>query len=150
MKEDHKNYGRPVAERNSVPLASLVGPDAAAGTSVASRSRPNRRRKMSVWILTIRIIRYQQSIPKTRPSHHACGRLTLGQAIKRTSSSVSKPGQNSKSSSKSNDLPASKRARNADTGGDSASSFILLTPRNCRCEFWDEDGRGALRDRAAW
>ena len=70
--------------------------------------------------------------------------------LRLTSSSVNRPGQNSKSSSRSNDLPASKRAREADTTGASVSSFMLRTPRNCRCEFCDEDKRGALRDRPAW
>jgi len=64
-----------------------------------------------------------------------------------TSSSVNNPGQNSRSSSRSNDLPASKRAREADTTGLSVNSFMLLNPLNCLWEFWEADRRGALRDR---
>ena len=67
-----------------------------------------------------------------------------------TSSSVSRLGQNSKSSSKSNERPASKRIRNAELVGLSVNSFMLLTPRNCRCEFWELDRRGALLERPPW
>ena len=48
----------------------------------------------------------------------------------RTSSSVRRLGQNSKSSSRSKERPASNRARKAVTAGASASSRMLLTPRN--------------------
>jgi hypothetical protein len=61
-----------------------------------------------------------------------------------TSLSVSRPGQNSRSSSRSNDRPASNRVRNADRAAVSVSSLMLRTPRNWRCgceTFW----RGVLR-----
>jgi len=64
-----------------------------------------------------------------------------------TSSSVNKPGQNSRSSSKSNDLPASNRAREAEVGGFGFNVVMLRPPRNSLCEFWDADSRGALLDR---
>ena len=66
-----------------------------------------------------------------------------------TSSSVSRPGQNSKSSSRSNDRPASNLARNAVTAGASASSLMLFTPRNC---LWEccVASLGARRDRPPW
>ena len=54
----------------------------------------------------------------------------------RTSSSVSRLGQNSRSSSRSKERPASKRARKAVTAGASASSRMLFTPRNWRGAFW--------------
>lgn len=54
---------------------------------------------------------------------------------KHTSSSVRRLGQNSKSSSKSKDRPASNLARKAVTAGASASSLMLFTPRNWRWAF---------------
>lgn len=48
-----------------------------------------------------------------------------------TSLSVNKAGQNSMSSSKSKDLPASNFCRKVVTEAVSVSSFILLTPLNC-------------------
>lgn len=62
-----------------------------------------------------------------------------------TSLSVSRPGQNSRSSSRSKDRPASKRERKADRAAVSLSSFMLRTPRNWRCEFCDTVRRGVLR-----
>lgn len=62
-----------------------------------------------------------------------------------TSLSVSRPGQNSRSSSRSKDRPASKRVRKADRAADSLSSFMLRTPRNWRCEFCETVRRGVLR-----
>jgi len=64
-----------------------------------------------------------------------------------TSLSVNKAGQNSMSSSKSKDLPASNFCRKVVTDTVSVSSFILLTPLNCLCEFWEVERRGALRER---
>ncbi|KAL8765622.1 MAG: hypothetical protein Q9209_007354 [Squamulea sp. 1 TL-2023] len=64
-----------------------------------------------------------------------------------TSSSVNNPGQNSRSSSRSKDLPASKRARKAEIGGLPVNSFMLRTPRNCLWVLWEADKRGALLDR---
>ena len=66
-----------------------------------------------------------------------------------TSSSVRRPGQNSKSSSKSKDRPASNLARKADTAGASASSLMLLTPRNWRWVFWVAI-LGPRRERPPW
>src|SRR5271156_1840623 len=48
-----------------------------------------------------------------------------------TSLSVNKAGQNSMSSSKSKDLPASNFCRKVVTEAVSVSSFIFLTPLNC-------------------
>lgn len=62
-----------------------------------------------------------------------------------TSLSVSRPGQNSRSSSRSKDRPASKRVRKADRAAVSLSSFMLRTPRNWRCEFCETVRRGVLR-----
>jgi hypothetical protein len=61
-----------------------------------------------------------------RLPHHISSYITW----KHTSSSVNKLGQNSRSSSRSKDRPASNRARKAVTAGASASSRMLLTPRN--------------------
>lgn len=64
--------------------------------------------------------------------------------------SVNSLGQNSMSSSRSNDLLASNCDRKLETDDDSVSSFMLLTPRNCRCEFCETDSLGALRLRPPW
>jgi hypothetical protein len=61
--------------------------------------------------------------------------------------SVKRPGQNSMSSSRSNDRTSSNFVRKLDTDTDSVSSFILLTPRNCLCVFCETDNLGALRFR---
>lgn len=61
--------------------------------------------------------------------------------------SVNNPGQNSISSSKSKDRQASNFIRKLFRDTDSVSSFILLTPRNCLCGFWETDSLGALRFR---
>jgi hypothetical protein len=49
--------------------------------------------------------------------------------------SVSKAGQNSMSSSRSNDLPASNFCRKVEIEAVSVSSFMLRTPLNCFWEF---------------
>jgi len=67
-----------------------------------------------------------------------------------TSLSVNKAGQNSMSSSRSKDLPASNFCRKVVTEAVSVSSFILLTPLNCLWEFWEVERRGALRERPPW
>jgi len=67
-----------------------------------------------------------------------------------TSASDNSIGQNSRSSSRSNDLPASNFCRKFVTWGCSAISFILLTPRNCLWLFWEVDRRGARRERPPW
>lgn len=67
----------------------------------------------------------------------------------RTSSSVRRPGQNSRSSSRSKERPASNLARKADTAGASASSRMLLTPRNWRWVFWVAI-LGPRRERPPW
>jgi hypothetical protein len=51
--------------------------------------------------------------------------------IETKSFSVSKLGQNSRSSSSSKELAASNFERNAEMDADSLSSFMLRTPRNC-------------------
>ena len=67
-----------------------------------------------------------------------------------TSLSVKRPGQNSRSSSRSKDRPASNFRRKVDSEAVSVSSFMLRTPRKCLWEFWDTDSRGALRFRPPW
>jgi hypothetical protein len=65
--------------------------------------------------------------------------------------SVNSLGQNSISSSRSNDLLASNWERKLDTEGVSVSSRMLLTPRKWRCEFCETERRGApLRLRPPW
>jgi hypothetical protein len=64
--------------------------------------------------------------------------------------SVNRPGQNSMSSSRSKDRLVSNLLRKADSDADSLSSFMLRTPRNWRCAFWETDKRGALRFRPPW
>lgn len=64
--------------------------------------------------------------------------------------SVSSLGQNSMSSSRSNERLASNCDRKADTETDSLNSFMLLTPRNCLWEFWETDSLGARRFRPPW
>jgi hypothetical protein len=54
------------------------------------------------------------------------------------------------SSSRSNDRTASNRMRKFARFAVSVSSFILLTPRNCFCEFCATDSFGALRFRPPW
>ena len=67
-----------------------------------------------------------------------------------TSLSVSKPGQNSRSSSRSKDRTDSNLLRKAESDADSLSSFMLRTPRNCLCEFCETESLGALRLRPPW
>lgn len=67
-----------------------------------------------------------------------------------TSVSVNRLGQNSMSSSRSKERLVSNFVRNAVREAVSLSSFILRTPRNWRCEFWETDRRGALRFRPPW
>jgi hypothetical protein len=64
--------------------------------------------------------------------------------------SVNSLGQNSMSSSRSKDRLLSNCVRNVDTAGDSLSSFILRTPRNCLWEFCETESLGALRLRPPW
>jgi hypothetical protein len=64
-----------------------------------------------------------------------------------TSLSVNKPGQNSMSSSRSNERPASNFMRKAFSDAVSVSSFMLRIPRKCFCEFCETESRGALRFR---
>ncbi len=52
-----------------------------------------------------------------------------------TSLSVRRPGQNSMSSSRSNERTASNLVRKAERAADSLISFMPRTPRNWRCEF---------------
>lgn len=59
--------------------------------------------------------------------------------------SVRRLGQNSISSSRSKERTASNFMRKFARELDSPSSFILRTPRNCLCEFWETDSRGARR-----
>lgn len=70
--------------------------------------------------------------------------------IETISLSVKSPGQNSKSSSRSKDRPASNFTRKVTREGDSVSSFMLRTPRNCLCEFWETESLGARRFRPWW
>lgn len=69
-----------------------------------------------------------------------------------TSLSVNSVGQNSRSSSRSKDLPASNSLRKKVTlCGGSAISFMLRTPRNVFLWlFCEVDNRGARRDLPWW
>jgi hypothetical protein len=69
-----------------------------------------------------------------------------------TSLSVNKPGQNSRSSSRSKDRPASNLLRKELTEATSAKSFIVRPPRICLWVFWETERRGArrLRPPALW
>lgn len=104
-----------------------------------------------------RQVSYDSSTPRScgeRRSHvqqrpHATFR-SVNRSDKLTSLSVNNLGQNSMSSSRSNERLHSNWDRKLDTDTDSDNSFMLLTPRNCRCEFWETDSLGALRFRPPW
>lgn len=70
--------------------------------------------------------------------------------IETKSLSVNRPGQNSMSSSRSNERPASNFVRKAVRDAVSLSSFMLRTPRNCLCEFWETESLAARRLRPPW
>jgi hypothetical protein len=73
------------------------------------------------------------------------------EAIEIMSLSVNKLGQNSISSSRSNDRVASNFIRYAETWVEvSGRSFILRTPRNCFCGFCVTDSLAVLRFRPPW
>lgn len=67
-----------------------------------------------------------------------------------TSVSVRRLGQNSMSSSRSKERPASNLVRKVEREAVSVSSFMLRTPRNWRWEFWETDSLGARRCRPPW
>lgn len=67
-----------------------------------------------------------------------------------TSLSVSRLGQNSRSSSRSKDLVASKRVRKVSSAVVSGISFMLRAARNCLLAFCETDSLGALRLRPWW
>lgn len=70
--------------------------------------------------------------------------------IETRSVSVNKPGQNSMSSSRSKDRPASNFIRKAVSCTVSASSLTLRAWRKCLEGFCDMESRGALRLRPPW
>lgn len=73
---------------------------------------------------------YQYLILKSSSMHQVDMMMTMG-LLRLTSFSVKRAGQNSMSSSRSKDLPASNFCRKVVTVAVSVSSFMLLTPLNC-------------------